>query len=106
MTQAGTPPVVEAGPLVIGVTSHRNICRNEEAAVRERIRQLFAKLRGEFPAMPLVLLSSLAEGGDQWAAEEALAENIRLIAPLPMARSEYTQDFPEASVRERFDELC
>jgi len=106
MIEAATTPPVSAGPLVIGVTSHRNICGNEEGAVRERIRQLFAKLRDEFPGMPLVLLSSLAEGGDQWAAEEALLADIRLVAPLPMARALYAEDFPGESERAHFDALC
>ena len=93
-------------PLAIGVTSHRNIPVHEEAAVRARIREFFATLRREFPGLPLLVLSSLAEGGDQWVAEEALAVGARLIAPLPMARSQYAQDFTAAAARARFDTLC
>ena len=93
-------------PLAIGVTSHRNIPAHEAAAVRARIREFFATLRREFPGLPLLVLSSLAEGGDQWVAEEALAVGARLVAPLPMARSQYAQDFPDAAARARFDALC
>ena len=93
-------------PLAIGVTSHRNIPAREEAAVRARIREFFATLQREFPELPLLVLSALAEGGDQWVAEEALAVGARLIAPLPMARSLYAQDFPDAVARARFDALC
>jgi len=94
-----------AAPLVIGVTSHRNIPARDEAATRQRIRDFIAALRREFPALPIVMLSPLAEGGDQWAAEEALAAGARLIAPLPMARAQYANDFAGAA-RERFDRLC
>ncbi len=55
--------------------------------------------------MPLVLLSSLAEGGDHWVAEEALALGLRLIAPLPMMRAQYAQDFTDSDARARFDRL-
>jgi hypothetical protein len=93
-------------PLAIGVTSHRNIHAREEAAVRARIREFFATLQREFPELPLLVLSALAEGGDQWVAEEALAIGARLIAPLPMARAQYAQDFSTVEARARFDTLC
>ena len=95
-----------AVPLAIGVTSHRNIPAREEAAIRERIREFLAKLRGEFPGMPLVVLSSLAEGGDQWVAEEAIAAGIRLVAPLPLARAQYALDFDDGAARARYESLC
>ena len=93
-------------PLVIGVTSHRNIPVAEIPAVRARVAALFARLRQEFPSLPLIVLSALAEGGDQLVAEEALAAGARLIAPLPMLRSEYVEDFPQGPARARFDALC
>jgi hypothetical protein len=95
----------KAVPLVIGVTSHRNIPVRDEVATRRRIREFIVALQREFPALPIVMLSPLAEGGDQWAAEEALAAGARLIAPLPMARVQYADDFTGA-VRSRFDALC
>jgi hypothetical protein len=92
--------------LVIGVTSHRNIPAREAEAIRQRVRDFFARLQRDFPRLPLVVLSSLAEGGDQWVAEEARAIGARLIAPLPMARSEYERDFDDAAARARFHALC
>jgi hypothetical protein len=80
-------------PLVIGVTSHRNIHASEIEGIRLRIRDFFAQLQHDFPDLPLVVLSSLAEGGDQLAAEEALAAGARLIAPLPLPRDLYLNDF-------------
>ena len=93
-------------PLVVGVTSHRDLVRGETDAIRARVRSLFAELRHTFPDMPLVVLSPLAEGGDQLVAEEALAAGVRLVAALPLARSEYARDFPDADSLARFEKLC
>ena len=95
-----------AAPLVIGVTSHRNLAPGEVEPIRERVRALFELLRRDFPHMPLIVLSSLAEGGDQLVAEEALAANVRVIAALPMARGLYDHDFTERDALTRFNALC
>lgn len=93
-------------PLVIGVTSHRDLLPAQVDAIRERVRALFEQLRIAFPDMPLVVLSPLAEGGDQLVAEEALAAGARLIAALPLERREYARDFPDADSLARFETLC
>src|SRR5690348_6228227 len=93
-------------PLVIGVTSHRNIPAREVERIRARVRDLFAQWRREFPHSPLVVLSALAEGGDQLVAEEGLACDARLIAPLPLPRDLYERDFTDAATRAAFDALC
>ena len=93
-------------PLVVGVTSHRDIPADEIGPVRERVRSFFAQLRETFPELPLVVLSALAEGGDQLVAEEALAIGARLIAPLPLPRRLYVDDFDDPAVRARFESLC
>jgi len=95
-----------AAPLVIGVTSHRNLVPGEVEPIRERVRALFELLRRDFPHMPLIVLSSLAEGGDQIVAEEALAANVRVIAALPMSRGQYEHDFTERDALTRFNALC
>jgi hypothetical protein len=86
-------------PLVIGVTSHRNIAAAEIEPIRARIRAFLAYLKREFPSLPLVVLSSLAEGGDQLFAAEALAAGSRLVVPLPLPREMYEDDFADPSVR-------
>lgn len=93
-------------PLVIGVTSHRNIDAREIEAIRDRVRELFLQLRQEFPHAPLTILSPLAEGGDQLVAEEGLKLGAQLVAPLPFSRELYAQDFADIAVRERFESLC
>lgn len=97
---------VLAAPLVVGVTSHRDLVASEIQPIRQRVRALVDGLRRDFPQMPLVVLSSLAEGGDQLVAEEALRAGVRLVAALPMARAEYARDFSDPSTLARFEALC
>ncbi len=92
-------------PLVIGVTSHRNIPAREIEPLRLRVRDFFARLQRDFPDLPLVVLSALAEGGDQLVAEEALSAGARLVAPLPLPRDLYLDDFNGAP-RAGFIDLC
>lgn len=93
-------------PLVIGVTSHRNIDAREVESIRERVRHLLGQMQHEFPHAPLTIVSPLAEGGDQLVAEEGLKLGAQLVAPLPFSRELYAQDFTEVAARERFESLC
>jgi hypothetical protein len=108
--RAGRLPVKNSdnvfAPLVVGVTSHRNIPAREVEAIRQRVRGLLAMLQREFPGSPLTVLSPLAEGGDQLVAEEGLALGARLVAPLPFARDLYARDFADGEARMRFEALC
>ena len=92
-------------PLVVGVTSHRNIPAHEVEPIRQRVREFLAQLRRDFPELPLVVLSALAEGGDQLVAQEALAQGARLVAPLPLPPDMYVVDFVDPAVRASFDSL-
>jgi hypothetical protein len=92
-------------PLVIGVTSHRNRAPGEVEPIRRRVVDFFAQLKRDFPGMPLVVLSALAEGGDQLVAREALAAGARLIAPLPLLPDTYSEDFLDDETRAGFEEL-
>lgn len=103
MLRAGNPA---AQPLVVGVTSHRNLVASEIPALRTRTRDFFVRLQRQFPELPLTVVSALAAGGDQLVAEEALAVGACLIAPLPFAREQYVQDFTDDDSRQRFDTLC
>ena len=93
-------------PLVVGVTSHRNIPAHEIAPIRQRVRDFFARLKRDFPELPLLVLSALAEGGDQLVAHEALAAGALLVAPLPLPRDLYVDDFTDPAVRANFEALC
>ena len=89
--------------LTIGLTAHRDLLPSEEPALRAAVRRFFQRMQAEFPQLPLLLVSGLAEGGDQLVAEEALAMDIEVLAPLPMPRAEYERDFrtPEALAKFR-----
>jgi hypothetical protein len=92
-------------PLVVGVTSHRNLAAGEIEPIRQQVMGFFALLKRDFPELPLIVLSALAEGGDQLVAREALAAGARLIAPLPLEPESYAEDF-DAAGHAAFVDLC
>ncbi|MFT3898021.1 MAG: hypothetical protein QM719_10080 [Thermomonas sp.] len=101
-------PVDGAGTrlyLNIGVTAHRDLVDAETPRLRAQCRDFFAGLQHAFPSLPLRLISALASGGDQLAAEEALALGIEVIVPLPLPQAEYEHDFHEAHALAHFREL-
>ncbi len=91
--------------LAIGVTAHRDLVPDEEPALRQSVRTFLQRLQAQFPDLPLRLISALAEGGDQLAAEEALALGIELLVPLPMPQAEYERDFTDPADLARFHAL-
>jgi hypothetical protein len=99
-------PEAAMTPLIVGVTSHRNIPAREIEPIRQHVRDFFSQLQRDFPDLPLMVLSALAEGGDQLVAQEALAAGARLVAPLPLPRQLYVDDFADPAVRASFDALC
>ena len=82
--------------LSVGLTAHRDLVPAEEPRLRRQTRAFFKRLQGQFPDLPLRLMSALASGGDQLVAEEALALGIELMVPLPMPQDEYERDFQDA----------
>jgi hypothetical protein len=79
--------------LSIGVTGHRDLVPAEVPALKKRLTGLFQGLQQDFPDLPLQLITPLAEGGDQLAAEVAISLGISIVVVLPMAQSEYERDF-------------
>jgi hypothetical protein len=96
MSASSPSPAAADGrlPLVIGVTGHRHLRDADLAVLRSRISGLFETLRQRYPATPLRLITSLAEGADRLAAEVALAGGHELLIPLPLPPREYERDFP------------
>ncbi len=106
--------------LTVGVTGHRldalpveaqaRLCERVAAALRlletEAIG-LFGREADLFaPDPPLfTLVSPLADGADQIAAEAALDQGWRLQAVLPFDRTEYLRDFTDPEDRTRFEDL-
>jgi hypothetical protein len=91
--------------LNIGVTAHRDLVAADIPRLRQQCRGFFEDLRREFPALPLRLISALATGGDQLAAEEALALGIEVVVPFPLPQDEYDDDFHDAPALAHFREL-
>jgi hypothetical protein len=80
-----------AAPMVFGVAGHRDLHADDRDALRQKLGELFRQFKSAYPHSPLVLLSSLAEGADQLAAEVALENGVLVRAPLP---------FPQDAFRE------
>ena len=56
----------------------------------------------------MIVLSALAEGADRLVARVALAQGVKLVAPLPLPIEEYRRDFEpglEPGNMAEFDEL-
>ena len=97
--------LADALPLVVAVTGHRDLVDRETTMLRERIRSFFVELSERYPSRRLRLLSALAEGADQLAAEVAVELDIELVVPLPMAESEYLQDFSSEQHIAKYESL-
>ncbi|MEO8159816.1 MAG: hypothetical protein ABI588_00245 [Arenimonas sp.] len=107
MTPANTTelPASAKVRLSVGLAAHRDLLPAREPELRARVRGFFQRLQAEFPELPLLLISALAEGGDQLVAEEALALGIELMVPLPMPQAEYENDFDTPESLARFRDL-
>lgn len=87
-------------PIVVGVTGHRAIREQDCAVLLRSVKFELQKLHTLYPASEIVMLSSLAEGGDLLCADAAEELDIPLIAVLPRSREDYERDFsPEALAR-------
>ena len=104
ITGAGPSPAA-ALHLSVGLTAHRDLVHEEEPFLRAQARAFFRRLQSDFPALPLRLMSALAEGGDQLVAEEALALGIELMVVLPMPAAEYERDFETPAGLARYRDL-
>jgi len=92
-----------ATSLIVGVTGHRMLREAELPVLRAQVRDFFGDLRSRYPELPLVLLSSLAEGSDQLAAQVALDMGVRVVAPLPVPVELYRADFDSAQPLAMFE---
>jgi len=92
-------------PLIVGVTSHRDLREDELDGLRGQVAGLFERLREGYPDLELTVLSPLAEGGDQLVAEEGLRQGARLLVPLPLPVDIYLGDFHGQAQRSNFLDL-
>lgn len=88
-------------PLILGVTGHRDLCPEQIPELRRQVQQTLRLLQRQWnesqggAGAPMILLSPLAAGADQLAADVALEEGLEVIAILPMPLAEYEEDFAD-----------
>ena len=104
-------PLADRLPLVIGVTGHRDLRPQDVARLEQEVAAIIARLRRDYlrgDETPMIVLSALAEGADRLVARVALAQGVKLVAPLPLPIEEYRRDFEpglEPGNMAEFDEL-
>ena len=94
-----------AVPIMVGTTGHRDLRPEEVPRIAEAVSEVFVKLKRDYPASRIIMLSPLAEGADRLVAKVALQHGCRLIVPMPMPRSIYERDFESAESQAEFDSL-
>jgi hypothetical protein len=94
-----------AVPLIVAVTGHRDLVADEVPQIRAHVREFLRGLMQDYPERGVTVMSSLAEGADQLVAEEAITLRIPVVAPLPMPKDLYLEDFETPAARERFTSL-
>lgn len=97
-TTPSLPPSISA---VVGVTGHRHLFKEDRDTLKEKICTFF--LENFQPEERVLVLSGLAEGADQLAAEAVLElkrtgrPNLTLVGVLPMPLGFYEEDFAECA---------
>jgi hypothetical protein len=96
---------------IVGVTGHMDLDPAHRDRVKAEVRRIFSWLRAapgkhernqddtslgpslELKNTPIILLSSLAPGADQWVAEAARETDppVRALAPLPFLKDQYLE---------------
>lgn len=95
-----------AAVLAIGVTGHRDISPDDRDSLRSHFSQIFREYLEAMPNTSFLLITALAEGADQMAAEVALTmPRFEVIAALPMPVADYLADFSHADRQELLDLL-
>lgn len=82
--------------LIVGVAGHRDVAAGDEAPLRAAFARIVENLQGACPHTPVIVLTGLAAGADTFAADEAIALGLPVVACLPMPPDEFERDFSEA----------
>ncbi len=91
-------------PIVIGVSAHRDIPTRCKNRIKARVKEFIADLQTRFPSTPIIMLNSVAEGGDMLCAEAAIECGVALHIVLPMPREEFANCF-SAEGKSKFQEI-
>ncbi len=85
----------DAIPFIVGMSGHRDPLNPVD--VMQRCREVFLFVQEKSPHTPKVLLSGVAEGADQIAAQVAIEMGWQVVAVLPMPYEDYRKDFEQAA---------
>ena len=88
-------------PILVGVTGHRSIKKEDYNAIYTSVKAELGKLQDRCPNSHIVLLTSLAEGGDLLCAEAATELDIPLVAVLPDELEPSRDSSPRVAKREK-----
>jgi hypothetical protein len=91
--------------LVVAVTGHRDLHREDFDDLEMDVRGILAELRGKYPNTPLLMLSGLAEGADRIAVRAANVSAVPYVAVLPMPEHLYRADFETEESDSEFEQL-
>lgn len=80
-------------PLIVGVTGHRDIVAEERPVLEASVQRFIAALQAQFPNLPLLVLTSIAEGADTLVAEVAIRSGCQVQIVLPMPLDLFATDF-------------
>ena len=86
-------------PIVVGVTGHRKLRLEDYPLLKEKVKIELEKIKKLAPNSDLVLLDSLALGGDAICAEVAMKLGYEIEVPLPFEIDEYRKDFDEENLK-------
>lgn len=87
--------------VAIGVTGHRIL--TELDRINAGVDQALRRIAQAFPGQPVTVISSLAEGADRLVVQRILTRYVaRLVAPLPLLKSDYLSDFASAASKAEF----
>lgn len=93
-------------PIIIGITGHRDLRKEDVLGLGLKVKAILKEIRRKYKNTPIKVVSPLAEGADRLVARIALkTNNVSLIVPLPVPRSEYEKDFETVESKKEFAEL-
>ena len=93
-------------PIIVGGSGRRHIRPEDAARVKEAAKRELTGLRERYPASPVRLLVSLAEGGDTLLVRAARECGIPYTVVLPFDAEEFARDFAGDALREYRENLA
>lgn len=91
-------------PFVVGLIGHRELSEKELPRLQGEFDAYIEKLLNILVNTPILVLTSIAEGADQFAHNSKFRDQIRICAVLPMEKEEYAKDFKTKKSLEIFHE--